>query len=284
MSDDVNLIEFSSLRQCNVVMTSDADSDEEKEKYSGAHRHNFFELIWCLDDVGKQIIDFEAFDNKQGRIFSLTPGQVHEATANTQSMRMLIFSTDFVDNRYRKQALLDTFFSSPSSRPPYFDTPPEAVFYLDNIFMLMHEESQRQDPNWDLLESLAISFLYYIIRYASVDESLSHHHDTRVSTLKQLIDTHYQKEKSCDFYSNQLSITSKRLNELTKQALGKTVSTLIHERIVLEAKRELMFTEKSVKEIAFALGYADPSYFSRFYASHTGFSPSSFRQQGANNT
>jgi len=274
MDSEVNTFEFPPIRQCNVVIPL----DDPNEDFHGAHRHNFFEIIWCLDNKGYQVIDFEKIANKVGRIFTLSPGQVHDTSGDAQSVRMLIFSTDFVDNRYRKQVLLEQFFSSPSARPPFYDVTPEALPYLEPIFMLIHDECLRENPDWDLVESLTISFLLYVLRFSEVNQCFGSREDSRVADLKILVEKNYRQEKRTDFYANQLNITNKRLNELTKQALGKTVSTLVHDRVILEAKRELMFTENSIKHIALSLGYTDPAYFSRFFISHVGKSPSKFRK------
>ncbi len=58
---------------------------------------------------------------------------------------------------------------------------------------------------------------------------------------------------------------------------GRTVTELLHDRIVLESKRNLAFSHKSVKEICYELGFEDPAYFSRFFKNNTGISPQDFR-------
>ncbi|MBL4658385.1 MAG: helix-turn-helix domain-containing protein [Flavobacteriales bacterium] len=78
-------------------------------------------------------------------------------------------------------------------------------------------------------------------------------------------------------YADLLSTTSEHLNGETKKVRGKTASDLISDRIILEAKRLLMYSEFSNKEIAYFLNYEDPSYFSRFFKNKIGISPSEFR-------
>ena len=95
--------------------------------------------------------------------------------------------------------------------------------------------------------------------------------------LFQLIEAHYKKERNADFYSNRLSLTLKRVNEITKKQLGKTVTRLLHDRLLLEAKREINFGKRSHKEIAYLLGFDDPAYFSRFFKKRTGITPEQFK-------
>lgn len=275
MKDLHNLVELKIGTPCKSVMLT---GDEDQSKYAIPHRHNYFEFVWCLDNSGSQVIDFQKYENRKGRIFALTPGQVHETAPDCGRTNMLIFSTDFVDKRYRKQALLDKFFSMQANRSPYIDTTDDAYPYLDAQFQLIHEETNREKPNWDLIESLTISFLFYVARYSKLDDVVRNQRDSRVSELLSLIEDNYKTQKRCDFYSNKLSLTNKRINELTRSAMGKTVTALVHERIILEANRDLIFTTKSVKNIALELGFSDPSYFGRFYANHTGYSPLSLRK------
>ena len=75
-----------------------------------------------------------------------------------------------------------------------------------------------------------------------------------------------------------LSITPKALTKITKTHLKKTLTDLISERIIIEAKRELYLTNKTIKEIAFELGYNDEYYFSRFFKKNADVSPQIYRE------
>ena len=75
-----------------------------------------------------------------------------------------------------------------------------------------------------------------------------------------------------------LHISPKTLAKLTKTHWNKTLTHLIAERIVIEAKRELYLTSKAVKEIAYELGFEDEYYFSRFFKTNADISPQLFRE------
>jgi AraC-like DNA-binding protein len=78
-------------------------------------------------------------------------------------------------------------------------------------------------------------------------------------------------------YSSLLNISSKALAKITRSHFNKTLTHLISERIVIEAKRELYLTSKTVKEIAWQLGFDDEYYFSRFFRNNADVSPQLFR-------
>ena len=78
-------------------------------------------------------------------------------------------------------------------------------------------------------------------------------------------------------YAKALNISAKALAKITKAHFNKTLTDLISERIIIEAKRELYLTNKAIKEIAYELGYEDEYYFSRFFKSNADISPQMYR-------
>ena len=256
--------------------------DNMKDPFYSPHRHEYWEIVWCLKDEGHQYIDFTEYQNRANRFFTITPGQVHSSHCMGDDVRFLVFATGFIDTHPRNNQLINSVFSS-FDRVPYIDCCDEGIVYLESIFSLLSEECKRPDCDWDLVESLVTSFMRYLIRYAKPSESSSKVYDRRVTRLVELIDKHYKQEIQSEFYAVQLSLTPKRLNELTKRDRGKSVTQLIHDRLVLEANRELTFSKKSIKKIALNLGFVDPAYFSRFYRCQTGETPTNFRLKCSNN-
>ncbi len=99
----------------------------------------------------------------------------------------------------------------------------------------------------------------------------------RVYELLKLIEYNFRDERQVSFYANKLCLSTKRLNEVLKSKTNKTVSEIIHERLIIEAKNEIVIDKKSIKEVALDLGFSDLSYFNRFFKKHTGFSPQDYR-------
>ncbi|MHA3774952.1 helix-turn-helix domain-containing protein [Verrucomicrobiota bacterium sgz303538] len=96
--------------------------------------------------------------------------------------------------------------------------------------------------------------------------------------LIQLIEEHYRTMHSPADYASALHMTPKALGKLVKTHLGKTLTELIRERLLKHAKWQLLHTRRSVKEIAWEVGFADELYFSRVFKRATGCSPTSFRE------
>jgi AraC family transcriptional activator of pobA len=99
-----------------------------------------------------------------------------------------------------------------------------------------------------------------------------------LKTLKDNIEDHYKTKHSPGYYANMLNISTRALNRISKSHFNKTLTNLIAERIVIEAKRELYLTSKSIKAIAYELGFNDEFYFSRFFKSNAAVSPQLYRE------
>src|SRR5690242_9838602 len=95
--------------------------------------------------------------------------------------------------------------------------------------------------------------------------------------FEALLEQHHLERWSVSDYAAALSITPTHLNRVTRAATGDTASHLILNRLIREARRNLVYTNLSVSTIAYALGFDDPAYFSRVYAAATGRSPRAFR-------
>lgn len=106
--------------------------------------------------------------------------------------------------------------------------------------------------------------------------------DRRQSLAKRfqdLVDRHLDQQRSVTEYARFLSVTPTHLSRSLKAVSGRTAGQIIHDRIVLEAKRRLVFTDVPVAEIAYALKFSSPSYFTRFFSLHAGESPGAFRRR-----
>lgn len=120
-----------------------------------------------------------------------------------------------------------------------------------------------------------------ICQYLSQGKGVSDHTRTEELTkrFKQELEERYKTIKSPAAYADSLNITTSYLNECVKATTGRSVSQHIQQRVILEAKRLLYHSAKSVKEISAVLGYDDHSYFTRLFTKIAGMTPMNFREK-----
>jgi AraC family transcriptional activator of pobA len=134
-----------------------------------------------------------------------------------------------------------------------------------------------------LLEAALASILVWLERHAAHSaaergaQSSGQRHFRR---FRQLVEEHYAERWSIERYAAQLGITAAHLNALCRQWAERSALDLVHERIVLEARRSLVYTSMTVSVVSYSLGFADPAYFTRFFKRRVGLSPREFRLRG----
>lgn len=104
-----------------------------------------------------------------------------------------------------------------------------------------------------------------------------------VEKFKRSLDRTFREHRPITEYANELGITHTQLNRVCKEVLGKTALEVIHKRIITEAQRDLTYSNLSIKEIAYTLGFEDEAYFTRFFKRMHQISPSQFRQNAGKN-
>jgi len=100
-----------------------------------------------------------------------------------------------------------------------------------------------------------------------------------LNILRNLVDENYRYEKNSDFYARKMELSTKRLNEIVKKVSGYTITQIIHNRLILEAKREMVSKDKTIQTISIELGFENPSYFSRFFKKHELITPKEYSKK-----
>jgi AraC family transcriptional activator of pobA len=101
--------------------------------------------------------------------------------------------------------------------------------------------------------------------------------DTLVQRYRALLEAHFRAQSSLAFYALELGVSADHLSRTCRNVVGQSAQELLHERLMLEARRLLAYSEMPVAEIATQLGYSDPAYFSKFFARQVGETPSGYR-------
>ena len=275
----------------NIINNTEVSKFEigklEAEKNEGkiiveSHRHDYYHIMYIKNGVGKHSIDFKTFEIKPNMMFFVSPGQVHSLEISSEAEGYVIsFDSGFYHLSDNFQKLLDYPFFHSISNTPLINLNNE-----NNKIQLAWDElfeeynSKSNDKNNILRALFEILLIRASREYEKPIETEKPAYITyQLRKLETLIDNHFKEYKSLNDYADLMHISPRHLNSLCKKALNKTVMNLIHERTLTEAKRLLLFTQNSVTEIAYELGFSDTSYFMRFFKKHTSLTADTFRNQ-----
>ena len=252
------------------------------------HTHNFYLCVLFTAGIGTHEIDFTRYPIQAGSVFFLSPGQTHFWQFETQPKGYIFFHTlEAFELTLSKQRLENfPFYYSVNNSPTLTLAPYQVKGIAERFEEIYTEYNTTKLYKTEKLTNL-INLIYidlsrlYIPEEHVLESSISATYFTILKAFEKLLDLHFKSEKSASFYAEHLSITTKHLNRVLKTILDKTTTDLIHERTLLEAKRLMVHTENSLREISEILGFEDYAYFSRIFKAKTKQSPKAFKNQYA---
>jgi AraC family transcriptional activator of pobA len=198
---------------------------------------------------------------------------------NLKGIAIQFHSDFYCIHRNPEETSCDTVLFNNIYQAPFFTIDKEMEKTFDVLIeQLKSEVSGNENQNYELLIPNLKVFLGNASRIKSRSQiEKPRFIDTKtpflLKNLKSEIEINFREKHSAGDYADLLNISSNALAKLVKSHYNKTLTELITERIIIEAKRELYMTSKPVKEIAWSLGYTDEFYFSRLFKTNTAISP-----------
>ena len=253
------------------------------------HIHSYYQIIWFQSGKGKHYVDFKEYDISGDAIFFIAKNQVHYFDHRLSYKGiMLHFNEAFLR---KDDDVADNFLSSNLFNNPY-QQPSCCVGssinkLLQEYIQLIKNELQNEEAfgKEELLRAYLKAFLIQVQRGKNKFEKnnpdvplLFDEKRIQLTRFTNLINQHYKKGLTVAEYADLMHISLKTLSNLTGQLLNKTPSLMIQERIILEAKRLLLYSNLNINQVGYRLGFDDPSYFVKYFKKHTKISPSEFRK------
>lgn len=259
---------------------------ENDNPFDHIQRLNYYSLIWIQKGNGVLKADFSEYDFDENMLLSFSPYQPFMISDRSNISGVVIhFHPDFfcIHKHHNEVACHGVLFNNIYNSPMVQVEEKASVSFEMVIEQCKDEIKKTALAQYELLISYLKIFLITASRLKTEQQSELQKEPTNteepfiLQNLKNYIETHYKTKHSASEYANMLAITPKALTRLTKAHFNKTLTDLISGRIIIEAKRELYLTNKTVKEIAYELGYNDEYYFSRFFKKNADVSPQLYR-------
>lgn len=268
-----------------VIKTMEEIDEQAGGIADNPHRHNYYTVVWPLTATGKHIIDFKEYPILPHHLFFVSPDQVHQIITDPKPTGyVILFTPEFLEkNSIRKDFIADLKLFKKSD-----DTPPLPLtekmigmlkLFADQMLSAFHSENDM------FLETIGAYLKLFLIECNSSCSLFPNSNTqtievgkTLVTNFKASVEKNYTKWHQVKYYADVLNVTPNYLNEVIKATINISAKDFIQNRLILEAKRMVVFTEKSGKEIGFELGFDDPSHFSKFFKTNTSQSLQDFKE------
>lgn len=260
---------------------------EDNSHFDHLQRLNYYSIVLITEGNGRLNVDFSEYGIKANDVLFFATYQPFMISASEPIKGIVIyFHSDFycIHNHQKEVACNGILFNNIYEAPVLSMDAKNLESFLFNIDLIKEEMKAAELAQHELLISYLKIILINLtrVKVKQTSELIVNYNNEKepflLQNLKDAIEMHYKVKHSASDYADLLNIAPNSLAKITKTHLNKTLTHLISERIIIEAKRELYLTSKSVKEIGYELGFNDEYYFSRFFKTNANVSPQLFRE------
>lgn len=246
------------------------------------HRHSFYQVLYITEGNGAHVIDFKAHQIERGSMFFLAPGQIHEWIFDDRTDGIIInFSESFFSSFLANRHYINDFtFFIGNGTHSFVDVREDELFITDMLKNIMEEYSSTEPSRFDVIRLQLLHLFNVVNRKLSAPYQVEtgQNYTIQVRNFEKKIEEFYLTKRLPKEYAAMLFITPNHLNAICNQIKGVSAGRLIRDRILLEAKRLLVNTDKNISEISTLLNFENNSYFSRFFKQYEGISPEEFKK------
>jgi AraC-like DNA-binding protein len=248
--------------------------------FTRVHRHDYFEIFFFETGGGSQLIDFIELPVLGNSCYIVFPLQVHLLRRSPEASGLLVqFRDEAIAAGDLKNLLQQASFGM--SKATIFENNPRKLHWVWATLDLLKQASEKHSVySREISLHLLHALLFQLLERRQAKHKSPLSNDGKLAyRFQQLVEERYLHNRSVQHYAALLNLTEKKLSAITKKYWGLNPLPVIHNRLLLEAKRMLIFEETSHKEIAYHLNFDSPASFSQFVKNKTGLTPSSLQKQ-----
>lgn len=267
------------LLHCEAIATRSRLHNWEIKPHS---HHGLLQLLWL--EQGEALLQLDDWKGQleAGRVLIVTQHCVHGFQFSPDAQGLVVtLAYPFLASLGNdlKAALL----SESGARIYDLHANEERSLIESMLRKLMKEYQRQQLHRREFMESSLTIALACLVEQAQSEQPRLGENFKRarryLTDFTNLIEQDYVSHHQLTYYAHKIGISTAHLNAVCREFAQRSALDLIHARIVLEAKRNLVYTSMTIKTVADALGFSDPAYFTRFFKRQVGIAPKEFRQQ-----
>lgn len=249
------------------------------------HRLKFNAIFFILKGKeGIHQIDFEDYHYKSGSLILIAKEQIHcfvDLPARNEGFLLLFTEEIFLEISRAYPYLINQLYDD-QLYSPIIDLESEAFKEIHSLILKIKKELSNSGKS--VWMELAKSYLKIVLlelfswRESGNNKMEKNPYLKEFINFKLLLQEYKYKEKKVQFYAKKLNVTPKKLNIITQASVHLSAKDFILSAVILEAKKYLKCSDLSTKEVAYTLGFEEPTNFTKFFKKHTNMLPSEFAQ------
>ena len=247
------------------------------------HKISFYVILLFTENNGKYSLNFKDYSFKKGTLFTLRKDNIHKFHKSKGKGTLLIFTENFIVNHSSKLEASNTFLlfnemlASPKLQLNELEYS-EIIALVD----LVKEEYFGLNDNYSpsIVRNLIQIIITKLFR-VKLKENVVFDNNKYLSMfldLQELVEKNCFENKKVSFFANRMGVTSKTLNNVTQGIIQKSAKAFVNDIVIIQSKRLIINSQDSLTEIAYQVGFDQPTNFFKFFKKYTGFTPSEFRE------
>lgn len=246
------------------------------------HKLSFYAILLFSEKTGTYNLNFKDYECNQGTLFTIRKDNIHKFYKSKAKGTLLVFTEDFILNHTNQLEASKTFLLfNEMLASPKLQLDEEDYTEIMSLLNLIKAEFVNAKDDYAL--SIVRSYLQVIItkllRIKSKDNIIFDYNKylSMFLEFQKLVEKECFYQKKVAFYAKEMGVTTKTLNNVTQSIVNKSVKTFINDIVITQSKRLIINSSSSLTEIAYQVGFDDPTNFFKYFKKYTGSTPKQFR-------
>jgi len=269
----------------NILKVEDFFNDVGKDTLNKNQKVDFYTIFLVTEDIGRHTIDYKDYYYSKGTVLAIRKDQFQRFHINKNVKGYLLFFNEKFLNRFLNDEEVSStlqMFNELLASPKTQLEKKEFEKAL-KIIKEIEDENTRLSDSYSLkiiISSLHILItLIHRVKTKGINKVQLTNYLKEFIKFQNLLEKEFNNSKKVNFYSEKLGFSSKKLNSIVNYVANKSAKSFIDDVIIIKAKKDLLYSSLSVKEIAYKLGFKDPTNFFKYFKKNTSFTPESYKKR-----